>query len=99
MTAGFEAVKAAYLGQPGIGTKRMFGAEGLSVNDHFFAMEYKGRIVVKLPATRVAELIAAGQAEPWGPSPGRVMKEWATLHEETDAVALAREAQVFVAQK
>ena len=37
-----------------------------------------GHLIVKLPALRVNELIAAGQALPFAPS-GRTFREWAAF--------------------
>ena len=49
----------------------------LRVKGEFMAMpEYRtGDLIVKLPADRVAELIAAGVGQPFAPA-GRVFSEW-----------------------
>jgi hypothetical protein len=64
-----------------------------------FAFQSKGRLVLKLPADRVAALASSGDGEPFDPGHGRVMKEWIAI--DLDAVAfwsgLAREALEFAA--
>lgn len=58
----------------------MMGLPCLRVNGAFFAScdRKSDDLLVKLPATRVAELIAAGQAEPFAPA-GRQFREWAAV--------------------
>jgi hypothetical protein len=78
---------------------RPFGSNGLKVNHHIFAMLVRGRLVVKLPRERVAELVHAGEGRRYDPrSDGRLMQEWLTLSPDStlDWVALAREALAFV---
>ena len=77
--AEFGSIVKHLTKRPGVTTARMFGAEGLKVNGKVFAMVVKGRLVVKLRATRAAELLASGQGEPFDPGHGRVMKEWVSL--------------------
>jgi hypothetical protein len=76
-----------------------FGSRGLKVDGKVFAMPSKGRLVVKLPRARVAELVASkkGQTYVLG---ARTMKEWVAFSDGTPATwrALAREARDFVAR-
>jgi TfoX/Sxy family transcriptional regulator of competence genes len=58
----FEELAAEYLHQSGVGRRRMFGREGLSVNGKFFAFFNHDRLVVKLPPATATALIAAGDA-------------------------------------
>jgi TfoX/Sxy family transcriptional regulator of competence genes len=58
----FEELAAEHLRQPGVGRRRMFGREGLSVNGKFFAFLNHDRLVVKLPPATATALIAAGDA-------------------------------------
>jgi TfoX/Sxy family transcriptional regulator of competence genes len=93
----FDAVRTAFAGVPDIGEKKMFGAAGISTGGKFFAMEYKGALVVKLPAERDDALIAGGIASRFDPGHGRPMKEWASFAPgSADWVAMAREAYDFV---
>jgi hypothetical protein len=77
---------------------RNFGANALKVNGRIFAMLVRGNVGLKLPRQRVAELIAAGQAQPFDAGKGKPMKEWLTVPAESnlDWLALAREAMQFV---
>lgn len=73
----------------------------------FVAMPYTGTpkratgsgrpgMVVKLPADRVAELVAAGDGEPFAPA-GRVFSEWVAITDPEGWADLLREAIDFVA--
>jgi hypothetical protein len=53
-------------------------------------------LMMKLPAPRVAELIAAGQGAPFDANKGKPMKEWVLANMSTDWLALAKEAAAFV---
>ena len=55
-----------------------------------------GRLIVTLPAPRVSELIAAGQALPFAPS-GRTFREWAAfpVADPSEWSALLAEARSF----
>ncbi len=81
-----------------VSTGRMFGSEGLKVADKVFAMLVKGRLVVKLPAPRVDELIDDGVGDRFDPGHGRLMKEWLAVGPEAnvDWQALANEALRYV---
>lgn len=52
----------------------------LRVGKEFLALvDYKGSgLVVKLPAPRVAELVAQGKGQPFAPA-GKVFKEWLSV--------------------
>jgi len=75
-----------------------FGAGALKVGGKIFAMiDSRGAFVVKLPAARVAELIARGKGGPFDAGKGKPMKEWLTVTGAPTAwLALAREACTFV---
>lgn len=81
-----------------VGTAKMFGAEGLKVSDKYFAMLYKGRLVVKLPKERVEALVKAKDGVYFDPGHGRLMKEWVALQPgaQTRLLSLAEEARDFV---
>lgn len=58
----------------------MMGLPCLRTNGAFFASydTRTGRLLVKLPASRVQELIADGTAEPFAPA-GRTFREWVAV--------------------
>jgi len=77
-----------------------FGASGLKIRNKIFAMLARGKLVVKLPKSRVDALVAAGDGERFDPrGDGRVMKEWVVIEaaSELSWLALAREAMAIVA--
>jgi TfoX/Sxy family transcriptional regulator of competence genes len=85
------------LREPDVDEGTGFGSNpGLRVGGKIFAMEVDGRLVVKLPAERVAALTEAGGAEPFVIGK-RTMREWVAVEPGAhDWPALAREALAFV---
>jgi hypothetical protein len=56
--------------------------------------------VVKLPATRVSQLISAGDGVPFDAGKGKPMKEWVGLTADDDACRdLVAEAMAFVGKR
>jgi hypothetical protein len=101
----FEAIVAALGGQPGVtppqpptGSGRSFGSDALRVHGRIFAMLSGGRLALKVPAHRVAELIQAGDGYPFDAGKGRPMKEWVAIDPDRGDrwLALATEALGFV---
>jgi hypothetical protein len=74
-----------------------FGRGALRYRRKIFAMFVRGQLVVKLPAPRVGELVAAGHGERFDANKGTPMKEWFSLDPGSDLpwVPLAREALSF----
>ena len=92
----YEDLVTAWLARPGISTKRMLVSDGLAAaNGHVFAFAHRGGLAVKLPASRIDELGAAGRASRMTTG-ARTMREWAHLDPGTDWVTLAEEAHAFV---
>ena len=74
-----------------------FGRGALRYRGKIFAMFVRGRLVVKLPRSRVDELVADGHGERFDANKGTPMKEWFSLDPESDLAwpPLAREALAF----
>jgi hypothetical protein len=74
-----------------------FGRSGLRFQKKIFAMLVRGRLVLKLPARRVGELIDAGHGVRFDANKGTPMKEWFSLDPGSGQPwqPLAREALEF----
>ncbi len=97
----FAAVVAAVADEPGVTPPdpaggRRFGSDTLRVSGSIFAMCVQGGLVVKLPAQRVAALVAEGVCGPFAQGAGRPMREWATVVDPAQDLPLVREALRFV---
>ena len=75
-----------------------FGSRGqLRVDGRIFAMLAGGALVLKLPRTRVDELVAQGEGKRFDAGKGRPMREWFVLTSSRKAwKPLAEEALDFV---
>jgi hypothetical protein len=95
----FVSVVETLLRDPKITESKMFGTPGLKIGGKYFAMLYKGQLVVKLPTDRVSALVASRDGEFFDPGHGRLMKEWVSVGPKTRApwLGLAKEARDFVA--
>jgi hypothetical protein len=74
-----------------------FGRSALKYRRSIFAMLVRGRLVLKLPADRVSELVESGAGAHFDANKGVPMKEWFSLApgSDLDWLHLAREALDF----
>lgn len=79
--------------EPDVEHGKAFASRTLKAGGKIFAMLVKGELVVKLPADRCEELVAAHDARPFEMA-NRRMREWVTI-ERGDWPALAGEALAF----
>jgi TfoX/Sxy family transcriptional regulator of competence genes len=80
------------------GARRAFGSTSLKANGKIFAMLVAERLVVKLPAKRVDELVGEGRGTRFDPGHGRIQKEWLAVSSRSadEWLELATEAEAFV---
>ena len=97
VAAAFDAILARFDGEPDVEQGTGWRSPGLRVRRKIFAMLVDGELVVKLPAERCAELVAAGHARPLR-SGGRTLREWVAVGDEHGDhwLALAEDAYAFV---
>ena len=101
----FAALVEAFLSNPDVtppSEGNSFGSAGLKVRNKIFAMLVRGRLVLKLPKSRVDALVASEDGEQYDPRhDGRLMKEWVIIEPTSDKewLPLAREALEFVGSK
>jgi hypothetical protein len=71
-----------------------FGRSAVRFQNKIFVMLVRGRLVLKLPADRVDDLIAAGHGVRFDANKGTPMREWLSLDPESGLPwpLLAREA-------
>lgn len=76
----YDDLAAESTGDPAVTTSTMMGHPCLRVDGAFFAAiePATGRLIVKLPRDRVAELVAAEIGQPFAPA-GRVFREWVAV--------------------
>ena len=58
--------------------------ESLKIRKKMFAMFNKERFILKLPQSRVTELINSEQGLPYDPGNGKIMKEWVIIPEKLE---------------
>jgi len=89
-----------FAGVPGVDPPvggRGFGRSALRFHRKIFVMFVRGRLVLKLPAARVEELVTRGAGVRFDANKGTPMKEWLSLDPRSgeDWPLLAREALDF----
>ena len=95
--AAFAPIARAFRDDPEVSLGKMFGSVGLKVKGKVFAMVVKGRLVAKLPKSRVDALVGAGRGAHFDPGHGKLMKEWVSVPPgEGSWLELAQEAHGFV---
>ena len=98
--ARLDALAAAFADQPGVTVghgRRGFGSGTLMVDGRIFALVSDERLVLKLPAPRVAALISDGQGLPYTAGKTTPLREWVEVSGAADAWPdLGREALLFV---
>ncbi len=92
--------EATYGSDASQGARRSFGATSLKASGKIFAMLVGDRLVVKLPATRVDDLVEQGAGDRFDPGHGRIQKEWLSVASAApeDWLALASESEAFVSR-
>jgi hypothetical protein len=99
----FQRLVAAFTDRDGVtvGAGRGFGTGTLQVDGRIFAMSNEAGLVLKLPAGRVAALLADGEGLPFDAGKGRPMKEWVVVPwaGDADLISLADEALGFVGRR
>jgi len=94
------ALAAVFDNEPRVTVGKLFASNGLKVDGKIFAMVVRGNLVVKLPKSRVDELVAKKAGTYFDPGHGRLMKEWISMTaKKPDALTLGREAFAFVGKK
>ena len=93
----FAVLVEAFAGTPGVtppdpSGRRSFGSSALKVDGAIFAMLVQDSLVVKIPADRVAELVASGSCAPFATGKGSPMREWAAVENPALDLALSGEA-------
>jgi hypothetical protein len=97
--ARFQALSSAMLQDEAVTQpeRRGFARGGLMRHGKLFATLRGDGLLLKLPASRVAQLLASGNGTAFDANKGRPMKEWVVANLNADWEGLAREAAAFVA--
>ena len=98
----FWSIAEPLLGTAAVTRSTMMGFPCLRVSGQFFASfdRRTNTLIVKLPATRVQQLIESGEADPFAPA-GRTFREWAAIKPNRHSAwpSLIDEALAFVAER
>ncbi|KDN16139.1 hypothetical protein [Amycolatopsis rifamycinica] len=100
----FEDLVDEFTGRPGVtppGTTGGFGRTALRAHGRIFAMFVRGQLVLKLPRSRVDELVEGGHGVRFDANKGTPMKEWLALDAGSPQpwAALAEEALGFAGRR
>ena len=92
--------QATYGADETLGARPSFGSTSLKANGKIFVMLVKDRLVVKLPAKRVDELVEQGAGERFDPGHGRLQREWLSVRGEGQPVVVRvrAEAEAYVSR-
>lgn len=74
------------VGRPGVTPPERasgFGRSAVRFNGKIFVMLVRGRLTLKLPEHRVAELVLTGHGEPFDANKGKPMREWICLRPDS----------------
>ena len=95
-SAAADRVRALH---PGDEEGRILRSPGLRTAGRFYGFVTGADLMVKLPASRVDELLAGGRGLPCSPRPGRPMREWVRIPapDEESCLSYLLEARTFVA--
>src|SRR5580692_4939858 len=85
-TARFEDLVTEFNDAEGVTppTGGGFGRSALRYRGKIFAMHVRGALVVKLPADRVAALVAAGLGAHFDANKGTPLREWFAANPDSD---------------
>ncbi len=99
----YATIVAALVNSEGVtvSIRSGFGHGGLMIHGKLFATLRGPALLLKLPASRVASLIACGDGSIFDAGKGRPMREWVTVSAgaHADWLSLAREALQFVKEE
>lgn len=79
MSQAFEIVIQALASSEAVETGKMFGSTTLKRSGKVFAMEVKGKLVVKLAEPRAARIVESGAGTFFDPGHGRPSRQWVSV--------------------
>ncbi len=79
---------------PGVKASKAFGYPAYKINGKIFAFVGSKGVAIKLPASRVKELIDDQAMKPFEVAEGNVWKEWLSIHRD-DATDYEQDVGLF----